>query len=108
VKGSTSEVDKKKSFVHKSNVKKNNGFHSKSFGKPDHVYSVNQLIRVSQMKNYCSYGGTNDFINKEYVNSWYGSYNVLNYKPTSPNQKGTKVPLGTKIYLIWFCRLSCA
>ena len=29
VKGSTSKVDKKKSFVHKSNVKKNNDFHSK-------------------------------------------------------------------------------
>jgi len=90
VKESTSEVDKKKSFVHKSNVKKNNGFHSKSFGKPDPVYSVNQLIRVSQKKKCCSYCGTKDFVKKEYVNSWYDYYNVLNYKSTTPNQKGPK------------------
>ena len=90
VRGSTSEVDKKKSFVHKSNVKKSNDFHSKSFGKPDPVYSVNQLIRVSQKKICCSYCGTNDFVKKEYVNSWYDYYNILNYKPTTPNQKGPK------------------
>ena len=73
VKGCTSEVDKKKSFV-----------------KPDTTYFDNQLIRWSQKKCCCSYYGTNDFVNKEYVNSWCGTYNVLNYKPTSPNQRGPK------------------
>ena len=50
VKGSTSKVDKKKSFVHKSNEKKNNDFHSKSFVKPGITYSNNLLIRWSQKK----------------------------------------------------------
>jgi len=90
VKGSTYEVDNKKSFVHKSNLKKNNISHSKSFVKSDFIYSDNKLIRWSQKKFCCSYCGTNDFVKKEYVNSWYDYYNVLNYKSTTPNQKGPK------------------
>ena len=63
VKGSTSKVDKEKSFVQKSNEKN---------------------------KFCCFYCGTNDFVKKKYVKSWYDSYNVLNYKSTTPNQKGPK------------------
>ena len=90
VKGVTEKVNKDKSFVPKPGVQKNNVFIAKSFGKLDFVYSVNHLIRLSQKKICCSYCGINDFIKKEYVDSWYGSYNVSNYKPTTPNQRGHK------------------
>ncbi|KAI3669466.1 hypothetical protein L6452_40702 [Arctium lappa] len=44
-KGSLDEKKDQKSFVHTTNVKKNNALKGKSFGKPDLVYTVNQLIR---------------------------------------------------------------
>ena len=71
-------------------MKKNNDFHSKSFVKPDITYSNNHLIRWSQKKFCCSHYGTNDFVKKEYANSWYDYNNVLNYKPTTPNKKEPK------------------
>ena len=71
-------------------LQKNNDFHSKCFVKPGITYYNNQLIRWSQKKFCCSHCGTNDFVKKRYVKSWYDSYNVLNYKSTTPNQKGPK------------------
>ncbi|KAI3707588.1 hypothetical protein L6452_26214 [Arctium lappa] len=44
VKGSSDEKNDQKSFVHTPNAKKNNAHQGKSFGKPDLVYSINQLI----------------------------------------------------------------
>ena len=85
--GSTEKVDKTKSFVTKQNVRKNNDFHVKSFAKPDMVYSVNHLIRLLQKKICSSYCGTNDFVRKESSDSWYGSYNIPNYKPTTPKKR---------------------
>lgn len=90
VKGSTENVDQTKSFVPKPNVKKNNVLKAKSFGKPDLFHSIDQLCRSYQKKLCCSFCGANDFVRKEPVDSWYSSYNIPNYRPTTPNQKGPK------------------
>ena len=64
VKGTTENVDKEKSFVPKLSFQKNNVFTANFFGKPDPVYFVNHLIRLSQKKICCSYCRTNDFVRK--------------------------------------------
>ncbi|KAI3681292.1 hypothetical protein L6452_36082 [Arctium lappa] len=45
-KGSSDEEKDQKSFVHTPIVKKNNSSKGKTFGKPDLVYTVNQLIML--------------------------------------------------------------
>ncbi|KAJ9545106.1 hypothetical protein OSB04_024813 [Centaurea solstitialis] len=89
VKGSTPNVDKPKLFVPKQNVQKNKVFKAKSFVKSDPIYSVNHMIRLSQKKICCSYCGTNKFVRKEKSESWYGTYSIPNYKPTSFNKRGS-------------------
>ncbi|KAJ9545009.1 hypothetical protein OSB04_024716 [Centaurea solstitialis] len=89
VKGSTPNVDKPKLFVPKQNVQKNNGFKAKSFVKSDPIYSVHHMIRLSQKKICCYYCGTNNFVRKESSESWYGTYSIPNYKPTSSNKRGS-------------------
>ncbi|KAI3771232.1 hypothetical protein L6452_02392 [Arctium lappa] len=46
VKGSSEEKKEQKSFVHTLNAKSNNAHKGKTFGKPDLVYTINQLIRT--------------------------------------------------------------
>ncbi|KAI3770393.1 hypothetical protein L6452_01524 [Arctium lappa] len=89
VKGSPEEKKKAESFVHTTNAKWNNASKGKIFGKPDLVYTINQLIRLAQKKISCSYCGSNDFVRKDYVNNWYGSYFI------SPTRTATN-PLGPK------------
>ncbi|KAI3681557.1 hypothetical protein L6452_36356 [Arctium lappa] len=85
-KGSSDEKKDQKSIVHTPNAKKNNAPKGKSFGKPNLVYTVNQLIKLAQKKINFSYCGANDFVSKNYVNYWYGSYYV------SPNRTATNKP----------------
>ncbi|KAI3707485.1 hypothetical protein L6452_26055 [Arctium lappa] len=89
VKGSSEEKKKEESFVHTSNAKWNYASKGKTFGKPDLVYTINQLIRLAQKKISCSYCGSNDFVRKDYVNNQYGSYFI------SPTRTATN-PLGPK------------
>ncbi|KAI3667058.1 hypothetical protein L6452_42100 [Arctium lappa] len=50
VKGSSEEKKKAESFVHTSNGKWNYASKGKTFGKPDLVYTINQLIRHPRFK----------------------------------------------------------
>lgn len=89
VKGTTTKKKVPKSKVPNSNVKKNNTYQGKSFVKPDVIYSVNQLVRIAQKKLCCSYCGTDDFVNKRYIQHWFGSYRISSYA-TAPNKPGPK------------------
>ncbi|KAI3729938.1 hypothetical protein L6452_18611 [Arctium lappa] len=50
VKGSSEEKKEQKSFVYTSKAKRNNAPKGKTFGKPDLVYTINQLIRHLKIK----------------------------------------------------------
>ncbi|KAI3729714.1 hypothetical protein L6452_18378 [Arctium lappa] len=89
VKGSSNEEKEQKSFVHTPIAKKNNAPKGKTFGKPDLVYTVNQLIRLAQKKINYSYCGANDFVSKTYMSYWYGSYYISPTK-TATNKSGPK------------------
>ncbi|KAI3733999.1 hypothetical protein L6452_13459 [Arctium lappa] len=65
VKGSPEEKKKDKSFLHTSNAKWNNAPKGTTFGKPDLVYTINQLIRqVSRQHMFIAESKTK-LLNKE-------------------------------------------
>lgn len=92
VKGTTTKKKVPKSKVSNSNVKKNNSYQGKSFVKPDVIYSVSQLVRIAQKKLCCSCCGTDDFVNKRYIQHWFGSYRISSSAPNKPGPKLNWVP----------------
>lgn len=89
VKGSVPEMKTPNLFVHVHNEKKNKAFHAKSVVKPDLIYSINQLIRLSKQKLCCSYCGTDEFVNKNFAQDWYGRYHISSNGNVF-NKKGSK------------------
>ncbi|KAI3719300.1 hypothetical protein L6452_20196 [Arctium lappa] len=75
------EMKERESCVHASNAKKNKA--SKS--KPDHIYSRDQLLKLSGKKYHCSYCHTHDHIHKTVDHFWYGSYSI------SPTRTATNI-----------------
>lgn len=107
VKGSSPEKDVSKSYVPKPKVKKNNVFHGKSFVKPDIVYSINHLLMLAQKKIYCSYCGTNEFVNKNYVQYWYGTCKVSS-NGTAPNKPRPKFRWVPKLLNLFYRSIMCS
>ncbi|KAI3745929.1 hypothetical protein L6452_08341 [Arctium lappa] len=79
------ELKEKESCVHAFNAKKNNA----SKGKPDHIYSRDQLLKLSGKKYHCSYCHTHDHIHKTIDHFWYGSYSISPTR-TATNIRGPK------------------
>ena len=77
-------------FVHGSTFKKNHNFSNKSSVKHAMVYSWNYSTMLSKRRTYGPYYGTNDFIQKDVVDNWYGSYYIASYKSTTLNKQGPK------------------
>ncbi|KAI3693072.1 hypothetical protein L6452_32900 [Arctium lappa] len=75
------ELKEKESCVHAVNAKKNKASKSKA----DHIYSRDQLLRLSGKKYHCSYCNTHDHIHKTSDHFWYGSYSI------SPTRTATNI-----------------
>lgn len=70
-------------------TRRTKNFHANPFVKPGLVYSVNQLIKLSKQKLCCSYCGTNEFVNKNHIQNWYGTYHISSNE-TALNKQGSK------------------
>ncbi|KAI3707311.1 hypothetical protein L6452_25719 [Arctium lappa] len=79
------ELKGNKSCVHTPKAKKNNAHK----GKPEHIYTRDQLIRLSGKQFYCSYCRTHDLVHKISDHFWYGSYSVIPTR-TATNKHGPK------------------